>query len=338
MYYVVEVKEDMTGWVMSEHGVPDSRLTVIKQSEDYVSPGGQHQARWLCECGCEEHNRIVVRGISLKNGGTLSCGCLCKERAGTNFIDMTGWVMSEHGVPKSRLTVIKRAQNGNNGAVMWLCECNCKDHNEVIVPTARLRSGRTLSCGCYALETLIRRNKKDNINGFCDDGKSKWTLLNNTNEKVYYDLVDADEVERHTWYVNDKGYATTTINEQHVTMHQLIGCAGYDHIDRDTLNNRRSNLRYCTQQENRRNSSVYSNNQTGITGVSWSKEKEKWRVSIGIDYKSKHIGYYLNFDDAVKARLQAEAKYFKEFAPQRHLFEQYQIDIENEELNDEYLS
>lgn len=36
--------------------------------------------------------------------------------------------------------------------------------------------------------------------------------------------------------------------------------------------------------------------------------------------------------------VKAEAKYFKEFAPQRHLFEQYQIDIENEELNDEYLS
>ena len=37
---LVKVKEDMSGWIMSEHGVPDSRLKVIKQVEDYVYPSG----------------------------------------------------------------------------------------------------------------------------------------------------------------------------------------------------------------------------------------------------------------------------------------------------------
>lgn len=115
-------------------------------------------------------------------------------------------------------------------------------------------------------------------------------------------------------------------------MHQLIGFSGYDHIDRNQLNNRKSNLRPCTQQENSRNRSLSENNKTGITGVCWDEGKLKWRVSIGIDYKSKHIGYYLNFNDAVKARLEAEAKYFGEFAPQRHLFEQYKINVESEEI------
>ena len=52
---MVKVKEDMTGWIMSEHGVPDSKIKVIKQTEDYIKKNGQHVAQWLCECMCEKH-------------------------------------------------------------------------------------------------------------------------------------------------------------------------------------------------------------------------------------------------------------------------------------------
>ena len=45
---MVKVQIDMTGWVMSEHGVSDSRLTVIRQDEDHISPNGKRYARWLC--------------------------------------------------------------------------------------------------------------------------------------------------------------------------------------------------------------------------------------------------------------------------------------------------
>ena len=78
---LIKVKEDMTGWVMAEHGVPDSRWTVIKQIEDYITPSGRHYARWLCECSCSGHNRVIITGKYLRNGDTQSCGCLQKERA-----------------------------------------------------------------------------------------------------------------------------------------------------------------------------------------------------------------------------------------------------------------
>jgi hypothetical protein len=56
-----KTKIDITGWVMSEHGVPESRLTVLKQVDDYINTtNGQHITRWLCECSCEEHNQIIV--------------------------------------------------------------------------------------------------------------------------------------------------------------------------------------------------------------------------------------------------------------------------------------
>ena len=78
---MIKVKEDITGWVMSEHGVPESKLTVIEQTEDYVSPSGQREARWLCQCSCGS-NPVAIRQNALKYGRTLSCGCIQKEIAG----------------------------------------------------------------------------------------------------------------------------------------------------------------------------------------------------------------------------------------------------------------
>lgn len=52
---MVKIREDMTGWVMKEHGVPNSRIKVIERAEDYVTPSGAHYAQWLCECMCEDH-------------------------------------------------------------------------------------------------------------------------------------------------------------------------------------------------------------------------------------------------------------------------------------------
>lgn len=81
MSITVKPKEDMTGWVMSEHGVPDSRLTVIKQVDDYIFPKSQKRlARWLCECSCNDHNKVITISTKLKNGEIKSCGCLKKRK------------------------------------------------------------------------------------------------------------------------------------------------------------------------------------------------------------------------------------------------------------------
>lgn len=53
------------------------RLIVIKRTEDYISPKGQHLAQWLCECDCG--NEIIVTGCNLKRELVKSCGCFSKE-------------------------------------------------------------------------------------------------------------------------------------------------------------------------------------------------------------------------------------------------------------------
>jgi len=65
------------------------------------------------------------------------------------------------------------------------------------------------------------------------------------------------------------------------------------------------------------------NNKTGITGV--CIEKGKYRSDITYNKKRIFLGYYNNLEDATVARLKAEKKYFKEFAPQKHLYKEYGI-------------
>ena len=44
-----QTKEDMTGWIMSEHRVPDSRWNILERAEDYVSKSGYRYEMYLCE-------------------------------------------------------------------------------------------------------------------------------------------------------------------------------------------------------------------------------------------------------------------------------------------------
>jgi hypothetical protein len=87
-----------------------------------------------------------------------------------------------------------------------------------------------------------------------------------------------------------------------------------DHQDGNGLNNRRYNLRLATTQENARNAVTPRNNTSGVTGVHWHTKQQRWVARITIDYKKVHLGSFIDFEDAVTARLAAEEHYFGEFA------------------------
>ena len=113
-------------------------------------------------------------------------------------------------------------------------------------------------------------------------------------------------------------------------MHVLLGFKDYDHIDRNTFNNRKCNLRPCTEKENLRNRGLHKTNKSGITGVCWSKQRQVWLAYITVDNNNIYLGGYVNKDDAIRTCLLAEQKYFGEFAPQQHLYEQYGITKQND--------
>ena len=67
------------------------------------------------------------------------------------------------------------------------------------------------------------------------------------------------------------------------------------------------------------------NNTSGVIGVVWHKQSQKWESRINITGKRKTLGRFKDIIDAIKSRLMAEMQYYGEFAPQKHLYEQYGV-------------
>ena len=86
-----------------------------------------------------------------------------------------------------------------------------------------------------------------------------------------------------------------------------------DHIDNNIINNKVSNLRFATNQQNRFNSSTSKNNTSGCKGVSFHKSTNKWRARIKINNKSIHIGYFVSLEEAKAARQNKAKELFGEY-------------------------
>ena len=262
---MVKAKEDMTGWKMWEHGVPDSKIIIIKQADDYISPSGSRKTQWICECSCAKHSQFIAIGQDIKCGKTKSCGCLHDRQASTN---------------------------GKNN----------RKYNKVILNLED-------EYGQYGI-------------GYC----------HNTGNKFYFDMDDYTKIQQYCWreHVHTKtGYhaceAQEHMSRKLILMHWIVAGKYYDHIDRNPLNNRKYNLRPATRTENARNRNKQKNNTSGFIGVYWSKKNTKWAATIVVHKKKIYLGYFSDKTDAIKARLTAELEYFREFAPQAHLFEQYGV-------------
>lgn len=135
-------------------------------------------------------------------------------------------------------------------------------------------------------------------------------------------LVDVDDCERcsqHSWNLTSHGYLESRIEGNKIRLHRFVTNAlkglEVDHIQGNKLDNRKSQLRVCTHQQNSYNSKICKNNKSGVTGVCYDKNNKKWRAKIRVDGKEIWLGRYETFEDAVKVRKEAEEKYFKEFQP-----------------------
>lgn len=106
--------------------------------------------------------------------------------------------------------------------------------------------------------------------------------------------------------INGKGYAAHRIAWLYVhkdTADEI------DHIDGNGVNNKISNLRSVSRQENQRNKRMGKRNTSGVVGVSWNKSAGMWSAQITISRVRKHLGCFRSFNAAVAARKSAEIEY-----------------------------
>lgn len=118
-------------------------------------------------------------------------------------------------------------------------------------------------------------------------------------------------------WVGKRGYRQVNCLGRLMMSHRLAWFLHYgvepedqiDHINGVTNDNRITNLRAVTHQENMKNQKQQSNNKSGVTGVRWNKGREKWVAYIKVRGEQKYLGLFEDFFEACCVRKSAEIKY-----------------------------
>jgi len=126
------------------------------------------------------------------------------------------------------------------------------------------------------------------------------------------DLEDVEKVSSRNWCAHRAGgkfYAVSNgqVHESFKKMYLhrfILGAESelkVDHINGDSLDNRRENLRFASVSENLFNRGKTSKNRSGYKGVFWSQEKGRWKAEVGAHGKKHHVGYFQSAEDAYEA-------------------------------------
>jgi hypothetical protein len=229
----------------------------------------------------------------------------------------------------------------------WICDvCNAYKSSTQKV----LIDGKWMHCYCKHRTQYKKygkfldnnpRNKRDRNEIIVKEYYAEIILYDNDSfpyQKTIIDIEDIEKIKNIKWiYANteNNGYCEGKINKRFVRLHRfLMGIENeskeiqVDHINNNRLDNRKSNLRVCTNLQNSQNSPLSKNNTSGYIGVCWNPRNNNWMARIEVNKKRVNLGSYYDMNNAILARLKAEKEYFKEYAPQKHLFGKYGIALD----------
>jgi len=173
-------------------------------------------------------------------------------------------------------------------------------------------------------EPLVNSRKRHEDNEIIDnkDGTSYVLMYDNKGiykEKTLVDTEDVPKILKYKWCANRSKYVRGPLNFNVPLSRYLLDCIDddtilVDHINRNTFDNRKSNLRKCTPQQNNFNKGKQSNNTSGYKGVYSSPDKKKWMASIKKGAIIKRMGPFFDKEEAAKAYDIEAVKLFGEFA------------------------
>ena len=248
------------------------------------------QRIWNCTCICNKKVDFLEASILKNYGVPKSCGCINNRN---NLIGKTFGL----------LTVIEYCGRKNN-SLLWKCKCEC---GRLVFKTSnQLYNNKVYNLGCDVCIHNVEFKLKNNYYE---------CYIKNTSIIFLIDVDDFDKVAGHNWCQSDNGYIKTSKNNKLIYLHRIIMDVFdkkqlVDHINHNILDNRKSNLRIVTHSQNSMNCINQINYMNGIRKCG----KSSWTAIIYINNESINLGTYNNIDDAIKARKEAEEKYFGEYS------------------------
>lgn len=235
--------------------------------------------RWLCRCDCGTERAVLER--SLRYGESLSCGCLRREKAREVLAhDITGQRFGS-------LTALRPVDGPvRPDGVRWLCLCDCGRTCEYAATL--LMTGRRTHCGCQT-------DRSAPIKDIAGQRFGRLTAL--------YPTGETNAQGRRIWHCRcDCGSEVdVTYNELLYTPRQSCGCQKKEH---DALLQQNLTRVAGTSVDYLRSQKLPVNNTTGVKGV--YHIRGKYVAKIVFQKKAYYCGAYDDFDDAVRARKEAE--------------------------------
>lgn len=148
------------------------------------------------------------------------------------------------------------------------------------------------------------------------DGDKVFIYFNNRNLATIIDIDDLPKVLAidGTFYAKydsklDKYYCMIKNKRLHRIIMDAPKGLQVDHINHDTLDNRKNNLRLATTSENQQNrESCQSNSKSGIRGVCWDKQRRKWKCHIKLNGKKVYAKFFDNIEDAERDVIEARKR------------------------------
>lgn len=172
----------------------------------------------------------------------------------------------------------------------------------------------------YRHGKILKRTSRD-PNEFIKKENYTEIILYDKNQRekarAIIDTEDIDKVQKYKWHCDKLGYVISDTNKKGTRLHRLLtNCPRgkvVDHINGNPLDNRKENLRICTQKENTFNARIRSDNTEGYTGIVYREREKAWFAYINRDGKQYSLGYHKDKKDAIRARIKGEKKYFGEY-------------------------
>jgi HNH endonuclease/AP2 domain len=156
----------------------------------------------------------------------------------------------------------------------------------------------------------------------CSDNPEEWTELQQKVRKLFnYEpatgILNHLDGTRAGWL--HEGYREVYFEGSIYKEHRIIVLymlgkfpskdAQVDHVNQIRDDNRWNNVRIVNHTTNSMNMSTYTNNTSGVMGVSWHKKQQKWSARIMVNKKPIQLGSFEDKEEAIKVRKEAEQKY-----------------------------